>query len=449
MRRILIPVILVSFFFTFCTSKESETERGKPKESMIRIMSLNPGHFHAGLIHKDMYKNVDSTIHVFASQGPELEDYLSRIEGYNSRNENSTSWKVLLNESDNPLTQMISEAPGNVMVVAGKNDRKIDYILEAVKAGFHVYADKPLVINSEGFKKLEEASRIAEENGLLLYDIMTERFEITSILQKELTQFPELFGEQVIGSVDDPGISKESVHHFSKMVSGSQLIRPGWFFDSGVEGDGLVDVTTHLVDLIQWTLKPDSILEREDMDMLSARLWPTVLTPYQFSEVTGLDTLKSDLAVYCNGEMNYTLDGVHAKVSVAWDFKAPEGAGDTHYSKIRGSKANLIIRQGEEEGYVPQLYVELIEGEGETLNTIVDSDLQIKYPGISVEKIEEALFKINIPDSYRIGHEAHFAQVTEKFLKYFENQEIPEWERSFMDIKYYTTTEASRMANLE
>jgi hypothetical protein len=38
------------------------------------------------------------------------------------------------------------------------------------------------------------------------------------------------------------------------------------------------------------------------------------------------------------GEMNYTIKGVHARVSVIWNFQAPEGAGDTHYSIMRGSK---------------------------------------------------------------------------------------------------------------
>ncbi len=52
------------------------------------------------------------------------------------------------------------------------------------------------------------------------------------------------------------------------------------------------------------------------------------------------------LHTYANGEINYRIKGVHAKVSVLWNFEAPEGAGDTHFSVMRGSKANLVIRQG-------------------------------------------------------------------------------------------------------
>ena len=56
------------------------------------------------------------------------------------------------------------------------------------------------------------------------------------------------------------------------------------------------------------------------------------------------------LKVYSNGEINYTLKGIHARVSVIWNYQAPEGTGDTHYSVMRGSLANLEIKQGEEEG---------------------------------------------------------------------------------------------------
>ena len=102
--------------------------------------------------------------------------------------------------------------------------------------------------------------------------------------------------------------------------------------------------------------------------MLSARRWPTAISPAQFQAVTQLQEipawLRKDvqpdgtLHVYANGEINYTLHGVHAKVSVLWNFEAPAGAGDTHYSVMRGAIANLVIRQGKEQAYQPVLYIE-------------------------------------------------------------------------------------------
>lgn len=55
-------------------------------------------------------------------------------------------------------------------------------------------------------------------------------------------------------------------------------------------------------------------------------------------------------------------------------------------------------------------------------------------------------WRIDIPGKYRIGHEAHFGQVTDKFLKYLVDGKLPEWEVPNMITKYYTTTEALKMA---
>jgi hypothetical protein len=49
---------------------------------------------------------------------------------------------------------------------------------------------------------------------------------------------------------------------------------------------------------------------------------------------------------------------------------------------------------------------------------------------------------VEIPDKYRIGHEAHFGQVTDRYLEYLDKGKLPEWEVPNMIAKYYTTTSA-------
>ncbi|MDH4092336.1 MAG: oxidoreductase, partial [Cyclobacteriaceae bacterium] len=43
-------------------------------------------------------------------------------------------------------------------------------------------------------------------------------------------------------------------------------------------------------------------------------------------------------------------------------------------------------------------------------------------------------------------HEAHFTRVTEKFLEYLKNKNMPDWEVPNMLAKYYTTTKALELA---
>lgn len=450
--------ILSLTLFASCVTEPEQKETPKiDGAGSVILMTLDPGHFHAALIQKTMYPEVDSTVHVYAPQGAEVADFLGKIDGYNGREVSPTDWNTEVYLGGDFLEKMIEQKPGNVMVVAGKNDKKIDYILAAVKAGINVYADKPLVINQKGFEKLEEAFKIAEEKGVMIYDIMTERFEETTAMQKQFSMIPEIFGELIDGTPEEPAISKESVHHFSKIVSGKPLTRPAWFFDVEQEGEGIVDVTTHLVDLVQWEAFPEKIIGRSDIEMLKARHWTTTLTPKEFEKVTKLtefpdylekDVVDGNLNVLCNGEMLYKIKGKHAKVSVIWHFEAPEGTGDTHYSIMRGTKADLIIKQGKSENYKPTLYIQLKNPENGTalIEKSINQAIIKTFEETTVEQISANVWKVNIAEKYKLGHEVHFAQVTRNYLNYLKAGMLPDWEIPNMLTKYYTTTTAYKMA---
>lgn len=431
----------------------SDGEQGKP----IKLMTLDPGHFHAALVQKSMYPEVDSVVHVYAPEGPELDAHMALIEQYNTRADQPTHWEEKVYTGDDYLQKMLAEKPGNVVVMAGNNRKKTEYIKQSVEAGINVLADKPMAINSEDFRLLTESFELAREKGVMLYDIMTERYEITTILQREFSRLPEVFGELEKGSLEEPAVTKESVHHFFKYVSGNPLIRPGWAYDVEQQGEGIVDVTTHLIDLIQWECFPGQTIDTTDVELLSAIRQPTRITPSQYKRSTGLDSypeyLQKDvendsiLNVYANGEINYTINGVHAKVSVKWNYQAPEGTGDTHYSIMRGTKANLIIRQEKEQNYLPTLYVEPVgnpEGFAETLEKNLEK-IQANYPGVTLKESKNG-WEVVIPEKYKVGHEAHFTEVAKKYIQFLTEGSMPDWEVPNMITKYYITTRALEMA---
>ena len=60
----------------------------------IKLMTLDPGHFHASLIQKTSYENIDLTVDVYAPEGPEVNSFLKSIDAYNNREENPTNWKI-------------------------------------------------------------------------------------------------------------------------------------------------------------------------------------------------------------------------------------------------------------------------------------------------------------------------------------------------------------------
>ncbi|MBI5382713.1 MAG: oxidoreductase [Opitutae bacterium] len=448
-----LPLALAPWFATAPAGQFS----GKPGE--VKIMTLDPGHFHAALVQKSMYPQVDPKVYVYAPAGDDVQEHLKRIDGYNSRQNQPCRWQESIYTGPDFFAKMLQDRPGNVMVTAGNNRKKTEYIKATIEAGINVLADKPMAIDAANFELLRQAFATAEKKGVFLYDIMTERHEVTTQLQKEFSLLPEVFGTLEKGTPEQPAVTKESVHHFYKFVSGSALKRPAWFFDVTQQGEGIVDVTTHLVDLIQWECFPDQTLDyTKDIQVLTAKRWATPLTAAEFNAVTKLsgypDYLKKDLQgdtlrVYSNGEINYRIKGVHAKVSVTWNYKAPDGAGDTHFSIMRGTKANLVIRQGAEQSFKPVLYIEPAPctdlaalGQALTANLV---KVQAQFPGVELKKLASS-WQVVVPERYNVGHEAHFSQVTEKFLKYLAQGRLPEWEVPNMIAKYYTTTKALELA---
>ena len=79
----------------------------------------------------------------------------------------------------------------------------------------------------------------------------------------------------------------------------------------------------------------------------------------------------------------------------------------------------------------------------------IDNEISARFPGTSVEDNGDGTWRINIPDELKIGHEAHFGQVTQNYLRYLEAGKLPEWEVPNMISKYYTTVEGYKMAKIE
>lgn len=451
---------IISFVLLMTGCLNNSNNKAETPGSLNRLIVLAPGHFHAALLQKKMYPQIDSSVYVYAPDGEELKAYTNLIEQYNTREKEPTNWKENIYANNDFLEKMLLEKKGDIVIIASNNKNKTDYITQSIQAGLNVLADKPMAISQEGFEKLKEAFNTAKEKKILLYDIMTSRYDITNIILKELSQIPSIFGELEKGSIEEPSVISESVHHFYKQVSGKPLVRPSWFFDVKQQGEGIVDITTHLLDLIQWTCFSEQLLDyNKDIIINSAKRWATVITPTQFARVTNQtsypaylnnDIKDSLLNVYANGEINYSIKNIHSKVSVVWNYEAREGGGDTYYSLLRGSKCNLSIKQSKEQLYKPVIYIDPNQSnntdEWQRLLKEGIQKINDKYPGIAIEKVGESWIVV-IPEKYHITHEQQFALVVNKYLEYLAQHNMPEWEISGMLTKYYITTTALKNAS--
>jgi predicted dehydrogenase len=434
-----------------------ESQRAMPD---VHLMTVDPGHFHAALVQKEMYPGVAERVDVYAPVGPDLTEHLNRIVASNTRSVRPTTWSLEVHAGPDFFERMLLEHPGNVVILSGRNRGKMAKIAASVKGGLHVLADKPWILKSDDLPTLASALADADARGVVAYDIMTERFETTNSLQRALVNDKATFGDILHGTAEEPAVYMESVHHLKKVVAGAPNIRPPWFFDTAEQGEGFNDIGTHLVDLVQWTLFPEQAIDyRADVQVLAAQRWPTWIPEQDFRSVTNEPRFPSSLAAsvkdgkleyYCNTLVSYTLRGIHTRLNVIWDWEPPAGGGDTHFAVYRGTRARIEVRQTRDDRFQPELYLVPASAamKPQVLKAVqakIDA-LQKDYPGIGVDD-RGAEIRITIPETLRVGHEAHFAQVTGSFLRYLRDRRtLPAWERPNMLAKYYVTTKGTELS---
>ena len=429
----------------------------------IRLMTLAPGHHHAALVQKQMHPEVHRRVYVYAPVGEDLIAHMSRITAFNQREADATSWELDVRAGSNYLERYLREQPGTAVVIAGRNRTKIDLILAAVSNAAHVLADKPWIINADDFDKLVEVQRQAELRDLLVLDMMTERFEVTTMLLRDIIGDRDIFGPLQAGTRDQPALTLESAHYLKKQVDGALLRRPAWWFDAEEAGVGLADVGTHLADLSMWLLFPEQSIDyRSDVRVFEANQWPTPVSREQFRELTGLDDyppllknrcVSGDLLLYQgNGSIGLTLRGAHVRLAVSWDYEAPAGLQDTQEVTAHGMRAQVNVRPitTQQGGYRPELFVTAKDADdhGAMFAAVGRRCVawQARFPGVSAVDLGSQI-QIVVPDRFHTDHEQHFAAVFGEFLRYMRNpRRVPTWENANLLAKYYITTTAARLA---
>ena len=208
----------------------------------IRLLTLAPGHFHAALVQKRPLHGVHHRAYVYGPLDADTVSHVARITSFNTRRDGPTAWEIDLRTGPNYLERFAREQPGNTVVISGRNRPKIDLMTLAVENCLHVIADKPWIVEPADFPKLEALFKQVELRDVLVWDVLTERFEITNWLQRELIRDADLFGQWQVGTPDRPALLFHSVHALKKQVNGQPLVRPWWWFDAAISGEALADV---------------------------------------------------------------------------------------------------------------------------------------------------------------------------------------------------------------
>lgn len=388
---------------------------------------LEPGHFHAALTLKTSNARVDRNVHLYATPGAEREAFVALVKAFNTRDDNPTDWHVQVHESEAPRTKLVDDGHADVVILAGQNAAKLEHIAALHRAGIAVLADKPWLTDPAALADLHQVT-----SGVpLALDIMTERHDVMAGLRQRICTDDAILGGFATAHPEGAAIEIGSRHHLFKRVNGAPLRRPAWYYDVRVQGDGLVDIQSHMVDQMQWLVGGESNFDFEsDVSGLTAKRWGTGVDAALFKDSTGHDAFPPTLVraisngvldLQCNSVINYTLRGVPVQQQAQWGQREPEGSGDIHAARIRGQHAQLHLEHGPETDFLPRLH--LLPATGSDAQSAAQAAVErwrADIPGLEL-RASRFGFEFFVPLASRTTHEQHFAMVLDEFLDLMEN----------------------------
>jgi len=424
------------------------------------MIVIDPDHSHAAAVFAQQIPDVSNIVHIYAPPGQGVTAFLDSLSAFNRRPQNPTNWKIESHITPDFLKLVSQEPPGNIAVITGPNNLKIDRILASLRGGQNVLADKPWIIDRKAFAKLQEALTAAQRNHLAVYDGMTERFNLVYQIQRELMRDANVFGHPLTGTPDHPAVELENIHSLIKYSRGKVSLRPPAFLDVRQQGEAIADVGTHLVDLEMSTLFPDRPIDyKRDIKVLKGAHSPIFLTLPQFTRLTGANAWPPFLqgAVHdgrleydCNSNAVYTLLGIYTSISDRWEYESAGALTDTYLVLFRGTRSTIRVRQSKLENYVAE--IDVIPNAGENVSTLTAAlqrrlkQLSDVFPNLTLQNNGGAI-RVSIPAEDRARGGSMFARLVDRFLEYVHDPaSIPGWEKPNMLAKYYVTTTAVALA---
>lgn len=135
------------------------------------------------------------------------------------------------------FAQMLSECPADILAVGDAYGKRGKLIIEGLKRGLHIIADKPLCTS---LAELDEIEQLTKEKKAVI-GCMLDLRENTNVYGAK-----KLIAEGLIGKVRSFHFSGQHPLNFGK--------RPMWYFEEGMHGGTINDIAIHALDICEFML---------------------------------------------------------------------------------------------------------------------------------------------------------------------------------------------------
>lgn len=218
-------------------------------------------------------------------------------------------------------------------------------IIKALKAGKHVIADKPICTDE---KELEEICRLSREKQLLVSCMLDLRYIPQTIKAREILSSGEL------GEVRNVSFNGQHCIDYKN--------RPSWYFERGMHGGTINDLSIHGVDLVR-------MLSRMDIVKVdAARVWNSYAYKHEYFNDSAMFMARLTNGAGLIADVSYSAPSQVFSMPKYWEFNfwCEKGMLTFNYADNKVT----VYKEGVK---APEIYVDNPSGEADYLTEFVDS----------------------------------------------------------------------------
>lgn len=200
--------------------------------------------------------------------------------------------------------------------------------IDALRAGKHVLADKPLCTS---LTELTEIERLAKESGKKVGCMLTMRYE------PKLSAVCELVRSGALGKIGNISFGGQHPLQYGR--------RPMWYFEEGKHGGVINDIAIHGIDILSFAFGI------HDFSVNAARCWNHFATEEPDFADCGQFMLTGEQGEGVLGDVSYAVpDGIEFGLPMYWQFTVWGNGGVLDFSL--GKKDILFYGRGAKEPIV-------------------------------------------------------------------------------------------------
>ena len=105
-KLLLLTLPLIMFACGQKTQQQEEPQSFTGAAGEVKLITLDPGHFHAALVQKTSYPQISEDVYVYSPGGADLKEHLAKVEAYNKRADNPTHWNEIIYTGEDFMEKM-------------------------------------------------------------------------------------------------------------------------------------------------------------------------------------------------------------------------------------------------------------------------------------------------------------------------------------------------------